>query len=95
MYVIWGVGSLLADLEEIVRSRRVSDRLNMERIATEVLAVTDGQIRLEKFGKRGVADATYQPVSVSERRQYIGTLRLTLVGVDVTTTRARGVPPAG
>ena len=95
VYVVWGVGNLLADLEEIVRSRSVSDGLPMGRIAREVQAVTDGLIRLEKFGKRGVADATYQPVSVSERRQYVGMLRLTLVGVDVTTTRARGVPPAG
>ena len=95
VYVIWGVGSLLADLEEIVRSRSMSDGLPMDRIAREVHAVTDGLIRLETFGKRGVAEAADQPVPVSERRQYIGTLRLTLVGVDVTTTRARGVPPAG
>ena len=95
VYVIWGVRHLMADLETIVRSRRVSEALGTDRIAREVNAVTDGVIRLEKFGKRGVADATDQPVPVPERRQYIGTLRLTLVGVDVTTTRARGVPPAG
>ena len=47
VYVIWGTDNLLADLERIVRSRRVPDRLTMERIAGEVLAVTDGQIRLE------------------------------------------------
>ena len=95
VYVIWGVRHLLADLAEIVRSRSVSDGLPMDRIAREVHAVTDGLIRLEKFGKSCAADAADQPVSVSEPRQYIGTLRLTLVGVDVTTTRARGVPPAG
>ena len=95
VYVIWGVGNLLADLEEIVRSRRVSEALGMDRIAREVHAVTDGLIRLEKFEKSFVADAVDQPVSVSERRQYSGTLRLTLVGVDVTTTRARGVWPVG
>ena len=95
VYVIWGVGSLLADLEEIVGSRSVSDGLPMDRIAREVDAVTDGLIRLEKFGKRGVADAADQPVSVSERRRCTGTLRLTLVSVDVTTTCACGVPPAG
>ena len=95
VYVIWGVGNLLADLEGIVRSRRVSEALGTDRIAREVHAVTDGVIRLEKFGKSFVADAADQPVSVSERRQCTGTLRLTLVGVDVTTTRARGVPPAG
>ena len=95
VYVIWGVGNLLADLEEIVRSRRVSEALGMDRIAREVHAVTDGLICLERFGKRCVVDAADQPVSVSERRRYTGTLRLTLVGVDVTTTRARGVPPVG
>ena len=47
VYVVWGVENLLADLERIVRSRRVSDRLTMERIADEVLAVTDGQIRID------------------------------------------------
>ena len=97
VYVIWGVGSLLADLEEIVRSRSMSDGLPMDRIAREVHAVTDGLIRLEKFGKRGVADATHQTVPVSERRRCTGALRLTLVdiGVDVTTTRARGERTAG
>ncbi len=95
VYVIWGVRNLLADLEEIVRSRRVSEALGMDRIAREVHAVTDGLICLENMGKRCVADAADQPVSVPERRQYIGTLRLTLVGVDVTTTHAGGVPPVG
>ena len=97
VYVIWGVRSLLADLEEIVRSRRVSEVLGMDRVAREVQAVTDGLICLEKFEKSFVADAVDQPVSVSDRRQYSGTLRLTLVGVDVdvTTTRAGGVWPVG
>ena len=93
VYVIWGVRNLLADLEEIVRSRRMSEALGMDRIAREVHAVTDGLIRLENMGKRCVADAGDQPVSVSDRRTRIGTLRLTLVGVDVTTTRAGGVRP--
>ena len=95
VYVTWGVRNLLADLEEIVRSRRVSEALGMDRIAREVQAVTDGLICLRRFGKRCVVDAADQPVSVSERRTRIGTLRLTLVGVDVTTTRARGVRPVG
>ena len=47
VYVVWGMDNLLDDLERIVRSRRVCDRLAMERIAAEVLAVTDGQIRLD------------------------------------------------
>ena len=57
VYVVWGVENLLADLEDIVRNRRVSERLIMKGIAAEVLAVTDGQIRLaaavaEETGKR-------------------------------------------
>ena len=95
VYVIWGVRNLLEDLAEIVRSRSVSDALTMDRIAREVHAVTDGLICLEKFAKRCVVDAADQPVSVSDRRQYIEILRLTLVGVDVTTTRAGDVPPVG
>ena len=95
VYVIWGVRNLLADLEEIVRSRRVSEALGMDRIAGEVHAVTDGLICLGKFGKRCVVDAADQPVSVSGQQPCIGTLRLTLVGVDVTTTRANGVRPVG
>ena len=95
VYVIWGVRNLWADLAEIVRSRRVSEALGMDRIAREVHAVTDGLICLEKFEQGCVAGAADQPVSVPERRQYVGTLRLTLVGIDVTMTRARGVRPAG
>ena len=93
VYVIWGVGNLWADLAEIVRSRRVSEALGMDRIAREVHGVTDGLICLEKFEQGCVADAADQPVPVPERRQCTGALRLTLVGVDVTTTRARGVRP--
>ena len=47
VYVIWGTENLLRDLEDIVRGRSVSDALPMERIAAEVLAMTDGQIRLD------------------------------------------------
>ena len=47
VYVIWGTHNLLADLERIVGSRSVAERLTMERIAAEVVAVTDGQIRLD------------------------------------------------
>ena len=93
VYVIWGVRDLLADLERIVRSRRVAEALGMERIAGEVHAVTDGLICLEPFGKGGVVDEVDRPVPDTERRRCTGTLRLTLVGVDATITRGRGVPP--
>ena len=95
VYVIWGVGNLLSDLEDIVRSRRVSEALGMDRIAREVHAVTDGLICQGKFEKSFVADAADRPVPVPERRQRTGTLRLTLVGVDITTTGARGERTAG
>ena len=95
VHLVWRTGDLMADLEEIVRSRRVSEALGMDRIAGEVHGVTDGLICLEKLEKSCVADAADQPVAASEQRQYIGTLRLTLVGVDVTTTRAGGVRPVG
>ena len=93
VYVIWGVRDLLADLEEIVRSRRVAEALGMDRIADEVSAVSDGLIHLERVGKGGVVDGADQTVPITEQRRCTGTLRLTLVGVDVTITRARGVPP--
>ena len=95
VYVIWGVRDLLADLEQIVRSRRVAEALGMDRIAREVYAVTDGLICLETFGKGGAVDGADQTVPVTERRRCTGTFRLMLVGVDVTMTRTRGVPPVG
>ena len=95
VYVIWGSGNLLADLEGIVRSRRVSEALGMERVAREVHAVTDGLICLEKFGNGGDGDVADQAGSAANRRQHTETLGLKLVGVDVTMTRARGVRSAG
>ena len=95
VYMIWGSGNLLADLEEIVLSRRVSEALGMESVAREVHAVTDGLICLEKFGNGGVGDAADQAGSAANRRQHTETLRLRLVGVDVTMNHARGVRPAG
>ena len=91
VYVIWGVGSLMTDLAEIVRSRRVSEALRMDRIAREVHAVTDGLICLGQSEKSLVADAADQPVSVSERRQCAGTLRLTVAGTTVLTIRSSAV----
>ena len=87
VYVVWGTENLLRDLEDIVRSRSVSDRLTMERIAAEVLAVTDGQIRLaaipsEETGKRpaqslvlslSVAGRSVLRVMAQEMRLRIGT----------------------
>ena len=52
VYVIWGTENLPGDLEQVVRSRSVSERLTEERIAVEVAAVTDGQIRLDTESAR-------------------------------------------
>ena len=65
VYVVWGVGSLLADLEGIARSRGVSGRLTMERIAAEVLAVTDGQIRLDASAGGESGSRPAGPVALS------------------------------
>ena len=65
VYVVWGTGNLLADLERIVRSRSVSDVLPMERIAAEVLAVTDGQIRLDAAIERETEGRPARPLVLS------------------------------
>ena len=90
VYVIWGVGNLLADLEEIVRSRRVSDTLPAERIAGEVLAVTDGLIRLSQTGD-AVADHGDEPAGSVSGRSLPGVLRLTVGGTTVLTIRSSAV----
>ena len=65
VYVIWGAENLLSDLAEIVRSRSASDRLTAERIAAEVLAVTDGQIRLEAATERETGSRPAPPPVLS------------------------------
>ena len=51
VYVVWGVASLVSDLAAIARARGISDRLSWERIAREVCAISDGQIRLAEFAE--------------------------------------------
>ena len=65
VYVIWGTDNLLSNLERIVRSRSVSDRLTMERIAHEVLAVTDGQIRLDAAAEEETEKESVRPLVLS------------------------------
>ena len=65
VYVVWGVRNLLADLEEIVRSRRVSDTLSMERIGREVYAVTDGLIQLAEAGREETRAKAVGPIELS------------------------------
>ena len=79
VYVIWGTDNLLSDLERIVRSRSVSDRLTMERIAAEVLAVTDGQVRLDAAVERETGKRPARPLVLS----------LTMGGSNILQVRAK------
>ena len=90
VYVIWGTEHLMTDLEQIVGSRRVSDTLPAERIAGEVLAVTDGLIRLSQAGDAVAGDGDEGEVSISERG-LPGVLRLTVGGTTVLTIRSSAV----
>ena len=81
VYVVWGVDNLLTDLERIVRSRRVSAQLAMESMAAEVLALTDGQIRLE--------GAVEEEASKRPRRPLV--LSLTVGGRNILQVRAEEV----
>lgn len=67
VYVVWGAENLLDGLAEIVLGRSVSARLTMERIAAEVLAVTDGQIRLSVATARATGGRTGPPLVLSLR----------------------------
>ena len=83
VYLIWGVEDLLADLQRIVLSRSVSHRLTMERIAAEVLAVTDGQIRLDTAAAEAEEDHT--------RRGRPRVLSLSVGGRNILEVRAREI----
>ena len=65
VYVIWGTEHLMIDLAEIIRSRRVSDTLTMERIGREVYAVTDGLIRLAEAGREETRAKAVRPIELS------------------------------
>ena len=65
VYVIWGTEHLMIDLAEIIRSRRVSDTLSMERIGREVYAVTDGLIQLAEAGREETRAKAVRPIALS------------------------------
>ena len=90
VYVIWGVLNLMTDLETIVRSRSVSDTLPAERIAGEVLAITDGLIRLSRTGDAEAGDEAEGEASISGWERP-GALRLTVGGTTVLTIRSGAV----
>ena len=92
VYVTWGSENLLSDLEEIVQGRRVSDRLTMERIAAEVLAVTDGQIRLDAAKARETGGRPTPPLVLSLRVGSRSVLQVRTKGMRlrIQTHRSRG-----
>ena len=65
VYVVWGVASLVSDLANIARARGISDRLPWERIAREVCAISDDQIRLAEFAEDSGSKADAEAVSDS------------------------------
>ena len=93
IYILWGVQNLPADLEQIVRSRSVSEALSYDRIAGEVHAVTDGLIRLEGSHDASAdvdadadgGDAETAAVSVG---RLPGAVRLKVGGKTIVTIRS-------
>ena len=57
VYLVWGVASLVSNLAAIARVRGISYRLSWERIAREVCAISDGQIRLAEFAEDSGSNA--------------------------------------
>ncbi len=57
VYLVWGVASLVSNLAAIARVRGISYRLSWERIAREVSAISDGQIRLAEFAEDSGSNA--------------------------------------
>lgn len=84
VYVVWGVENLLHDLEDIVQSRRVSDRLTMKGIAAEVLAVTDGQIRLDAAAAEETGIRPARPLVLS---LWVGDRKILQVRAEETRLR--------
>ena len=104
VYVIWGVENLVANLGEIVRGRGVLGRLSADRICHEVLAVTDGLIRLdhselneERLGTDQAADTETVRGLLLPRQQPVR-MRLSVGGLEiarVTIGEVRSVPGNG
>ena len=65
VYLAWRTDALMDDLTEIIRGRGISDSLPMDRVAREVYAITDGQIRLNEFGQNRARNAGTGAISGS------------------------------
>ena len=90
VYLVWGTENLLQSLEEIVRSRCVSEALPMDRIKREVCAATDDLVRLEEEeGDQGIREGGLpDPEQDGER---LPTLSLSVHGLKVIKVRARSI----
>ena len=90
VYLVWGTENLLQNLEEIVRSRGLSESLSAERIKREVCAATDGLVRLEEAeGDRGSREeGLLEPEHGGER---LSVLSLSVHGLKVIEVRARSI----
>ena len=90
IYLVWGTENLLQNLEEIVRSRGLSESLSAERIKREVCAATDGLIRLEEAeGDRGSREGRLlEPEHGGER---LSVLSLSVHGLKVIEVRSRSI----
>ena len=88
VYLVWGVASLLADLEAIVRSRSVSDPLPVERISREVHAVTDGLITLDAAAEAAAANVAVEESGSIPGGRSFREMRLMVGGRNVITIRS-------
>ena len=90
VHVAWGVASLLSDLADIASARGISDRLSWERIAQEVCAISDGQIRLAEFAADSKSNADAEAGSDSTP-QSVAVLVFALNGRRVLEVRGQAL----
>ena len=90
VYVIWGLDSLLRELESIVRSRSVSDGLPMDRIAREVHGVSDGLIGLDEIGEETSEDQCPSAASPSILTLRVGDRNVLSIRAQSIGCRRRG-----
>ena len=86
VYLVWRTEDLTADLAGIVRARGVSDALAMDRIAREVEAVTDSQIRLDTVVGEPAIARTARPTALTLS---VGGLNVLRVGAREMRLRLR------
>ena len=90
VYLVWGVANLVSDLADIARARGISDRLSWERIAREVYAISDGQIRLADFAGDSESNTDAEAGSDSATAS-TAVLAFAVNGKRVLEVRGRGL----